>query len=358
MQQGFVTASLAIWLDLIRVLAALTVLLGHAVQLGLYTGPFPFTIALQQNAVIVFFVLSGLLVAGSAERAGGLGRYVIARASRIVPVALAAIVVSLAVAALDVMTSAEALYPEHKNWRDKAALLGAVFFLSESWAPYFALNPPFWSLCYEVWFYALFGAALFTRGLWQIAWLAVLGLVAGPNVLLLLPCWLLGVWLHRVNPQVPRHLARPAIMVGLAGLAIAPHLAEPGQKLLMSIATWDLGHALYAPSYLFLALCVTIGLAGLRTLTISGWSVPAPLCVPVRRLADISFSLYILHWPLLKLSRMMGVAPGTNFLSFLAVLALTIGASAVFAWCTEARRPALRAWLENRRDGAAALSAH
>jgi len=73
---------------------------------------------------------------------------------------------------------------------------GNVAFLSQSGAAYGPVwNPPYWSLCYEVWYYALFGAAVYLPPARRMLWLVLLAAIAGPRILLLLPVWLAGVWL-------------------------------------------------------------------------------------------------------------------------------------------------------------------
>jgi peptidoglycan/LPS O-acetylase OafA/YrhL len=339
MKEPFVTLRMAAWLDLIRAIAALAVLLGHAVQVTGYTGYFPFTIALQQNAVIVFFVLSGLLIAHSAERAPSLRPYVIARASRILPVSIGAVGVSVVVGLLDAQPDV---------WTTG---FGALLFLGEGYWPTFELNPPYWSLCYEVWFYGLFGAAMFLKGRMQALWLVVLCLAAGANVLLLLPCWLLGVALHRWGGALPFRWSRPALALALASLFAVQHLADPLLGVLMTIAPWDLNHSLYALSDLILAACIAVGLMGLRTLAGQGLAIPPRLQPSIRYVAEMSFSLYLLHWPVLKLLRLAGVSVGANPWALAAVLGIVFAVSAGFAILTEHRRPAIRAWLDRRLGG-------
>lgn len=58
---------MSIVLDIVRGMAAIAVLIGHAVQLGIYSGPWPFEFSLQHNAVIVFFVSSGILITNSLQ---------------------------------------------------------------------------------------------------------------------------------------------------------------------------------------------------------------------------------------------------------------------------------------------------
>ncbi len=348
MNEPFVTTRLAPWLDLVRAIAALAVLLGHTVQVTGYTGHFPFTIALQQNAVIVFFVLSGLLIAHSAERAPSLRSYTIARVSRILPVSLGAVAVAIAVGFADAGLNASPLFPADANAGDLATGLAALFFLAEGFGPTFELNPPYWSLCYEVWFYALFGAATFLNGKARVVWLVALSFAAGVNILLLLPCWLLGVVCNRRRPGVPVNWARPALALALAGLFAAKHLAGPLLDVLMLVAPWDLGHSLYALSHLILAACVALGLMGLRTLAEQGLTIPAQCQPAIRYFAEMSFSLYLLHWPLLKLLRVAGMGVNGSLVALLAVMALVTVAAGGYAMLTERKRPATRAWLEHR----------
>ena len=68
-------------------------------------------------------------------------------------------------------------------------------FLHESW--FFSIRPgsngPFWSLCYEFFYYLIFGAiALLPSMRSKLLVGLVFCLVAGPKVLILFPCWMVG----------------------------------------------------------------------------------------------------------------------------------------------------------------------
>jgi peptidoglycan/LPS O-acetylase OafA/YrhL len=60
----------------------------------------------------------------------------------------------------------------------------------------------------------------------------------------------------------------------------------------------------------------------------------------------MSFSLYLLHWPLLKLVHMAGLTAGNNPLAFAAIIAGVVAVSGAFATVTEHKRYAVRAWIE------------
>lgn len=345
----FITRPLSVWLDLVRGLAALAVVIGHAVQLNVYTGAFPFSMFFQKNAVVVFFVLSGMVIAASVDRdRKTLGHFALARTSRIVPVALGAILVSLAVAALDVALPGAPIFVEDLGWTDPRETLQAVLFLSQSYTSSFPPNAPYWSLCYEVWFYALFAAATYLDGRTRAVSLVVLAAIAGPNIVLLLPVWLVGVALVRL--PLARRVSTPAaaacVALALAALIVVPLGAMKGFALLRPFVPWSLGSSLFVLTDLLLALVLAAGFAGLRTLSERGLVLPARAEPAIRWGANMSFSLYLLHWPLLKLVHMAGLTAGTNLLAFAAVIAGVIAVSGAFATVTEHKRYVVRSWFE------------
>lgn len=363
-ETGFITRPVSLWLDLVRALAALAVVIGHAAQIGTYTGPFPFGMFFQKNAVVVFFVLSGMVIAASVDRdRRSLGDFALARISRIVPVAWAAIAVSLAVSALATTRPGPLQFAGDVHWADPGESLRAILFLSESWTTAFPPNSPYWSLCYEVWFYALFAAATYLKGPTKWAWLAVLAAIAGPNILLLMPVWLVGVALVRqlAARKIPPSLAVVLIATAVAGLFVAPRYAMDGFALLRPVAPWGLGSSLYALTDLALAVALAAGFAGLKSLvdrgaarglTLPHWSEPA-----IRWGANMSFSLYLLHWPLLKLVHMAGLTAGKSPIAFAAVIAGIVAVSGAFATVTEHKRHVVRRWIErlvSRRNTAPA----
>lgn len=192
------TEDFSVYLDLVRFLAALAVLVGHLDQDGMATGWLEIG-HFGHEAVVIFFVLSGLVISHSAfGRKHDWRAYAAARFARIYSVVLPAIVLSFAVKAIAVMMDPQGLGPvffgKELAWGN---LFGALFFLNESWSMGTTLpwNDPFWSLCYEVWYYVIFGLALFVQGWRRWLWVMAVALLAGPAILLLFPLWLLGSWL-------------------------------------------------------------------------------------------------------------------------------------------------------------------
>jgi peptidoglycan/LPS O-acetylase OafA/YrhL len=186
-------------------MAAMTVLVSHLSEMRLTEG---FLWQVGQflpgtDAVIVFFVLSGFVIAYVTEtREKSAGDYIISRTTRIYSVSLPALLITFALHTIGSAVRPD-FYPSYSN----DAMYGSILqffcgltFTSELWwlhVPIFS-NVPYWSLSYEVWYYVIFGAAVFAPPVWR--WVAILVLLAflGPTIVTALPIWLLGVVLWRV----------------------------------------------------------------------------------------------------------------------------------------------------------------
>jgi hypothetical protein len=71
-------------------------------------------------------------------------------------------------------------------------VLGALM-LSESWIRLRLFsNMPYWSVCYEFWYYFLFAAGFYFTGKTRALLIGLFALIAGPRILLLFPIWLFG----------------------------------------------------------------------------------------------------------------------------------------------------------------------
>jgi len=189
--------ALSSYLDFLRFFAALAVLLAHMEQDGLYLSWLPMTY-FSHEAVIVFFVMSGLIIystTASAHRQPT--NYIIARVSRVYSVALPAILFSVLAASL-VPTDILINNGQLSNYRPFAwwDMISSALFLNESWmnSASLTMNAPYWSLCYEVWYYLLFGAYFFVSGKLRWVLLAAFACIAGPAILVLFPIWIAGAW--------------------------------------------------------------------------------------------------------------------------------------------------------------------
>ena len=218
------TRELSLYLDLVRLLAAIVVALSHIstqrVSGGMLWqfGPY------AHEAVTVFFVLSGFVIAYAVDtRERALWPYMVARAARVYSVALPALILTIV---LDRIGTA--LNPAHyvAAWgyvdRGPAEILfKGLFFVNEWWtfgAP-LGSNVPYWSLGFEVWYYVVFGLALFAPPRWRIPLIGVVLVAVGPAIAVMLPVWLIGVWAWRTG--IRRPLARLPGALLFAGSLLA-----------------------------------------------------------------------------------------------------------------------------------------
>jgi peptidoglycan/LPS O-acetylase OafA/YrhL len=120
-----------------------------------------------------------------------------------------------------------------------------------------------------------------------------------------------------------------------------------------------LGYSLFALSDWILGLAVALGFIGLRALTIDSPPLSQSLAKPVRYFANMSFSLYLLHWPVIKLLVILGWPYSRSLLLLAAAMIVIMLACAGFASLVEHRRHAIRAFLERtfvgRRASAEAI---
>lgn len=354
-ETGSIDRAYSIALDLVRGCAALVVLIGHMVQFGMYSGPYPLGPTAQHYAVMVFFVLSGFVVTHSTRtRRGSLRDYAIARGARIVPVAWLALLVGTAcfgVAEMAGITTTLEL-PKNKEITLTALLLPVVFLSEVPFGEGPVWNPPYWSLAYEVWFYILFAAAWFLRGPRRVFWVVLLALAAGPRVLLLLPIWLFGSWLavQRLE-RVSFPLALACLSFGVSLCAWAAINEDWGLDLLMQVTGKSqefLRFSERAITDIVYGVGVTACFIALAPLSRTVEPLLARIEKPVRWLAACSFSLYILHWPIVSLLVAMDLRAGDSPIIFALIVLALIGLAHFFALKTEYRTAEVRAWIRKR----------
>jgi peptidoglycan/LPS O-acetylase OafA/YrhL len=220
-------ARFSLYLDLARACAALAVVVAHFGYFRIFDDAQIARIPdFGREAVIAFFVLSGFVIAYSAEHKNLTAKsYVVARAARLYSVVLPVLALSfiLATCVQDVLhVPVEDTYELRRPWLYVPFHLA---FLGDAWT--FVERPPwlipYWSLDYEAWYYVLFGVFHFTRG--RRRWLAAAAVLAvvGPRLWLLLPVWLSGVALYRLQGR----------------LAFGPALARAGWLLsVVLIGLW------------------------------------------------------------------------------------------------------------------------
>lgn len=341
------TPVLSVHLDAVRFLAAFVVFIGHVSGQRLTGGLLWQFGPYASQAVMVFFVLSGFVIAHVTARPGGTGfGYGVARAARVYSVAIPALAATFL---LDLVGSAvnPALYQpwwgyagDDPLWRyaTAATFTGQLWWLGTT----VGSNLPYWSLQYEVWYYLIFGLAIF-GGPWRILLAAAAMLIAGPPILALLPIWLLGVLAYRVcvtRPLGPR-AGRLAAFGAVAGwvcyeLAVA-RLGRPsgGAWLMRPEIVQD-----YIVASLF-----ALHVVGMHGWTRGMRTLPERLAAPVRWIAGATFTLYLLHVPVAQFIAAVSPWPAAAFGTRVLVIGGTLAVVFAMAEVTERRKEAWRSAL-------------
>lgn len=345
------------YLDLLRFAAAVTVFAVHAYPARL-TGGIPGLWrlgSLGNDAVMVFFVLSGFVIAYVAhERQRSAKVYATSRLARLYSVVVPAIVLTIVADALG-LRLAPALYgsnwfaADHAAWRIAANL----FFVNELWFSSVRLfsNVPFWSLGYEFWYYVLFGAALYLRAGCRVAALGAATFLVGPKILLLLPVWVLGVAAYRAT-RVQRLSARGGTLL-VAGTLFAylafrqldgPALLDDATRhWLGSDLLAELGFSKWFLSSYLIGILVALHIVGIAAMApcLARW-LPERL---IRYLASFTFALYLFHYPLLYMYAAALEYMGWSAYRAALVIPATLGTVWLLGQVTERRKSTVRRWL-------------
>lgn len=328
--------SVSVYLDLLRVAAAFAVLLNHMTLDGISMAWLPLS-GFSHEAVIVFFVLSGYIIhATTVGRGRTAGDFFVARASRIYSVAIPAIVLSVVlgwVAMAHPAIDAPALI----NWvpTDGWDIVSSMVFLNQSWAndAAVALNAPYWSLCYEVWYYILFGIVVFARGALRWTLAAAAAAIAGPAVLVLFPVWLLGVALSKYGGRVamPAPVAGMVLLGSVAAIALIDsngfNVTVRDMMKGLVPGFWRLDHSQQCVTDYMIALLIGANILAFGSIGPRVRCAVLRLERPVRYMAGFTFSLYLFHRPFTQIAGQVFPNPGGEVVHGIAV------ASAITAIC-------------------------
>jgi len=214
--------------------------------------------------------------------------------------------------------------------------LGNLLFLQTVAVPVYGSNSPLWSLACEFWYYVLFPLSATALG-WAAPGASPLGRMAALAATATLMCWLPGelvrgfsVWL--IGPLVWWGASRSAP----PWLPLAAQRLMPLTTLLFLAALAGSKSAGWQARLGWGADLLLGATFGLWCLSLAG-PAPALAGLPgkvVRRLSDLSYSLYVSHFPLLMLLAALlpertGLQPGgPSLLAF----ALTMLALLAFGW--------------------------
>jgi peptidoglycan/LPS O-acetylase OafA/YrhL len=338
----------SVFLDVIRGGAAILVAVGHArfllledaaslPSMGTPQMVFYFLTTLGPTAVMIFFVLSGFLVGGRvwttiSENGWNWKEYAIARISRLYVVLIPAIVIGVP---LDLLGShflgwtAPYRVPDYGSMLPESVrgaitptiIAGNAIFLQEILVPTVGSNHPLWSLTNEGWYYAIFPlmVLLFAR-LSHLKKAIVVAFLLAAFAFLPFSISLLGlVWLMGAGVALLPRLRRPTWLIALSSVALLGFLLGTSAKF---IQVPGAAYAGYVSAYVVGSL-VSLCLFG--SLCLLDGPAPTVLAKPAGFFSKISYTLYLVHTPMMVVLAALIVRDGERLAPTLASCGLVLG---------------------------------
>ncbi len=344
----------SVYLDAVRFLAAVLVYLWHSNQRFLIESVLPAS-NFGHSSVIVFFVLSGFVIAYVTDtKESTLSTYAASRISRVFSVAIPAIVITLVLDAIGRGIDPE-IYGGYPYDRFLARIGGSLLMTNEVWLISITSfsNVPYWSICYEWWYYVTFAMMVFLPPrIGTFATTATM-LIIGPKLILLAPIWWMGVLLYRW--RLPLKLSVTTswafVVISVVGIVafhsfgIYPMTGEWLQGVIGGDLHRSLTFSKNFPADYLLGALVFLNFAGMRNVAAAAGGALMSIERPVRFLASYTFTLYLLHQPLfLFWAAVVRGNPEAPWY-WVGVTALTVLSVGVVGSFTENRRHVLRAWM-------------
>jgi peptidoglycan/LPS O-acetylase OafA/YrhL len=368
----FTDSQASVFLDLIRGTAALLVLVVHLRNMFFLNYPeairqggsrfllLPYILSSgAHQAVILFFVLSGYLVGGSIIRTLRKGQwtwssYLTHRMVRLWIVLVPGLILCFLWDSAGMASHRMLYHGIIQNYETGdiyrshtfKAFIGNIFFLQTILVPAYGSDGPLWSLSYEFWYYLLFPAGLIAlRREFSVRTrvMALIGFACGAWftgkwILLMLPIWILGAALTLI----------PVRKMAWSFRCIAVMVYVPIIFVFSRFDRWtplleDYLFACVSAAFLWV-MCSATGKAN-DTELFSRAS---------RRLSAFSYTLYVVHQPLLLFaaSYLIGTVrwfpSKTHILEGSALFVLTVVYAYGIAVMTEFRTTSIRRWLEQR----------
>ena len=345
------------WLDLIRFLAAFEVMLCHyrgfffveygllpVEQQNIFSQIFYFTTRLGEEAVLIFFVLSGLLVGGKALEKTRLGTFNIKSYAidRFVRIMLPLISVLLLIIPITFALG------EQINWIN---WIGNLFSLQGVLVDSITFCETLWSLAYEVWFYIIIGAiiAFFKNKNKTIPTiiLIICALIFLKLDLKYLVIWSMGALTYFTFKSTKSRVFLYLAILGFIVSLLCLQLTRGSRTLEYSVSeiTYD------ALQYILsLSFCIIISF-------IANTPPFSKLAITTNKigskLAVFSYSLYLIHAPLghilskyfIPKSKSINIySIGYYLLAIIICMLITYGVY----WCFEKRTSTIKAFIKSK----------
>lgn len=310
--------NLSIYLDLLRLIASMVVFINHSRNFILPA--LPTALAHGREAVAMFFVLSGFVICFVvSEREKSWRAYLVARVARIYPVAVVTIVLTIILDSIgtyinpshyDILNRKFHFYHPIDLW----SAIRYLTFSNQLWFEHviFGTDEPYWSLGFEVWYYILFGVAVFIVSPAKTIIIAILAIICGPKILLFFPLWFLGVLGYKIiASEVTLPKSGAILLFCLSIITVAIIIRSFGARVTDMYHTYGpMQESINFIYFTLIGLAITTNLIAFDSMSKGVRVWPLNVGLAIRWAAGSSFTLYLAHQPIeVFLSAFVGVKP-------------------------------------------------
>lgn len=338
-----VTKNQSLYLDLIRVFASFLVLLGHFSYASFSGGYFGLFSLFKHDAVMLFFVLSGYVIAFVSDKKDfTFLEFWISRFSRLYSVVIPALFITLIADQVGMFFNSD-IYLDKAQYANPFVRFFANFsFIQQIWfldiRPF--SNGPFWSLSYEFWYYVLFSVLFYFSGGKRIILVFLVALIVGPKILILAPAWFLGAAVYK-----SRVVFNGSVCLVLFMLTPILYVAFK-LYLYKIIPVFDFGASSLFLSDYVVAMIFSLHLIAAKfvlELKVSSGIIQYPIIKStIRWLSSSAFSMYLYHFPLLLMWCAVLNTDTSDIKEILFLLVTTLSSIFVISGFTEGRRQAYK----------------
>jgi peptidoglycan/LPS O-acetylase OafA/YrhL len=320
--------------NLLRMVAATSVLITHSFAIALGDpAAEPFRSALGMTvgniAVDVFFVASGFLVAGSLLRSQNTFDFIMARATRILPGLLVAVMMTVLVCGFFFSSLPMSDYFTHKQtwlyiWRCVSLFRGVAYQLPgvfEGNPLPGAVNGSLWSLQFEVWMYAAL------LGIWIVTSISRAARINFFQAAVL--CWALLSWALLIQKTWAGSHVSEAVNLS------AMFSSGAAWRILRDQIPLSRGFLIVS----FIGMCGSVGhpdwfrwfyLFSISHAVLYFAFVPSLIGQKYARCEDYSYGVYIYAFPIQQ--SLAAAYPGISVINMMALSMLLTAAAAVASW--------------------------
>lgn len=308
----------SLYLDAVRFLAALAVLLDHVTSEPFAQRVLPRVLGDYGDvAVTLFFVLSGYVIGFvTSTREQSATSYWSARLARLYSVVPLALALTFILDRAGMIANPSFYSIQRVLWRPESVVgyLSSLFFLNEYQIFHFGgiapgTNGPIWSLSFEATYYVIAGLILFMPRRFSVPAGIVILYAAGRTITAMFPLWLMGFVLSRYGPRLSSWPSL-ALLVGIAVtlFGIVEFGFAESQHVFRLIAPDNFGYFFpwgrepfnrdllldYGVAFLF---CANLLMA--REICARAGTPPLFIRRLGRSIGDFTFPLYAMHYPML-----------------------------------------------------------